>query len=161
MWNKKALVSMGSFSRSCLVWWRVHSPGFSDGMGMVISNFGFITWRMCIQTMASRTGTSSGFFRHHRKWGRCWAPWILLVPGAVAPSYHKPRFLDQVKDCSTHVHVKMWILIVKTVFCKYINLSAYNLVQIYTHMIYTDVICTTEQHQFKKHLLFGMNPSFL
>jgi hypothetical protein len=69
-----------------------------------------------------------------------------------------------VKDHRTQAHVKMWTLIVKTVFCKYsyINLSAHNLVQIFTDMIYMDVICTAKQKQFKKYLLLasGLTPVF-
>lgn len=80
------------------------------------------------------------------------------------PSFLSTTFLGQAKDCSTHVDVKMWILIIKIVFCKYsyINLSAHSLVQIYTDMIYTDVICTTEQNKFNKHLLLasGLTPAF-
>lgn len=53
------------------------------------------------------------------------------------------------KDCSRHVHVKIWILIVKTVFCKYsyISLSARSLVQILTARVHADVTGTTEQNQ--------------
>ena len=53
------------------------------------------------------------------------------------------------------LHVKMWILIVKIVFYKYINFSAHNLIQIYTDMTYKDAICTEEQNQFQKHLVWA------
>lgn len=72
----------------------------------------------------------------------------------------QPTFLAQANGHSTQVHVKMWTLIIKIVFCKYINLSAHNLIQIYTDTIYIDIKCITEQDQAKKHLVSGLTPAF-
>lgn len=122
-----------------------------------------MTWRLSGQPTASRrTGTAraSSILVEVRA--------ALRVGSAHAPGRGSFQTTNRI-SCSkwrTAVlrgHVKMCILIVKTVFCKYsyINVSAYNSVQIYTDMIYTGVICTTEQNQFKKHLLFRINPAFL
>lgn len=115
---------------------------FFDGMGWLLPTSVSLTWSV------SRLRS----LHRHPKWGQhhtfCSCPRLPLLPIT--------------KECSTRVHVKMWILIIKTVFCKYsyINLSAYSLVQIYTYMIYTDVICSTEHNQFKKHVPAGMNLNF-
>lgn len=53
----------------------------------------------------------------------------------IGPSlFTTDTFLGLGEGLRTRFHVKMWILIVKIIFCKYsyINLSTHNLVQIYT-----------------------------
>ena len=160
--TKRPCSGWGSSSRSRLMCLRARSLDFFDRMGVVTPNFGFPYLESVYPDLSLEEDRLQPLqCPWSSPYGRS-APYILLTPAAAAPSYHKPPFSGQVKECSTRVHVKMWILIVKTVFCKhsYINLSAYSLVQIYTNMIYTDVICSTEQNQFKKRVPAGMNPSF-
>lgn len=80
------------------------------------------------------------------------SPQALLMHPAATPPY--THVLDSVKDCSTRVRVKMCILIVKRIFCKYSysNLSAHSVVQIHTDTTYTEelAVSATEQSPFKQ-----------